>query len=217
MENIVIIGSGGHAKSIIDVVERQGTYRIVGLIDAIPRHVLGYPVVCNEAGLGRVVKELRIDGALIAIGDNSVRALVSERVKALCPTLQFATAIHPASSIARDTVIGPGTVVMAGAVINACSRIGRHCIINTNACVDHDCELADCVSLGPGVITGGECKIGPYAAIGLGAKLIHRIKIGGDTVIGAGALVNKDIAEFAVAYGVPAKVVRMRKHGERYL
>lgn len=217
MNNIVIIGSGGHAKSIIDVVEKQLKHRIVGLIDGTPRDVMGYRVIGDEGSLESLVKAYQIDGALIAVGDNSVRAQVAERVQALCPDLPFAVAIHPAAIIGRDTVIGAGTVVMAGVVINACSTIGGHCIINTRASIDHDCELGDFVSLAPGVVTGGECRIGAYAAIGLGASLIHGVAIGEDAVIGAGAMVARDIESRAVAYGVPARVVRLRQHGDRYL
>ncbi|MBP0633196.1 acetyltransferase [Cupriavidus sp. AcVe19-1a] len=217
MKRIVIIGSGGHAKSIIDVVERERKHRIVGLIDTTSREVMGYRVIGDEASLQALIKEYRVDGALIAIGDNSVRAQVAERIESLCPGIQFTVAIHPTACIGRDATIGAGTVVMAGAVINACSAIDRHCIINTGACIDHDCKVHDFVSLAPGVITGGECNIGAYAAVGLGANLIHGITIGDHAVIGAGTLVINDIESLAVAYGVPAKVVRLREQGERYL
>uniref|UniRef100_Q473C7 Transferase hexapeptide repeat protein n=2 Tax=Burkholderiaceae TaxID=119060 RepID=Q473C7_CUPPJ len=217
MKRIVVIGSGGHARSVIDVVERQGKYRIVGLVDDTPREVMGYRVIGNETALQALVKEYRIDEALIAIGDNNVRAQVAKRIEALCAGIQFAVAIHPAACIGRDATIGTGTVVMAGAVVNACSAIGRHCIINTGACIDHDCKVGDFVSLAPGVITGGDCNIGTYAAIGLGANLIHGVTIGDQTVIGAGALVINDIERQSVAYGVPAKVVRLREQGEQYL
>ncbi|CAG2137378.1 acetyltransferase [Cupriavidus numazuensis] len=217
MENIVIIGAGGHAKSVIDVVETQRKHHIVGLVDTSPREVMGYRVLGDETALPMIVREYRIDGALIAIGDNSVRAQVAERIRALCPELRFPAAIHPATSIGRGTTIGEGSVVMAGAVINTCTTLGRHCIINTGACVDHDCEVGDYASLAPGIVTGGECKIGAFAAIGLGANLIHGITIGDDVIIGAGSLVARDIEPLTVAYGVPAKVVRTRRHGERYL
>ncbi|QYY30516.1 acetyltransferase [Cupriavidus pinatubonensis] len=217
MENIVIIGSGGHAKSVIDAVETQRKHHIVGLIDTSRREVMGYRVLGDEAALPILVREYRIDGALIAIGDNSARAQVAKRIMALCPGLRFPAAIHPATSIGRGTTIGEGSVVMAGVVINACSTVGRHCIINTGACVDHDCEVGDYASLAPGVVTGGECKIGVFSAIGLGANLIHGITVGDDVVIGAGSLVARDIEPLTVAYGLPSKVIRTRQHGERYL
>ena len=106
---------------------------------------------------------------------------------------------------------------MAGVSINQCSSIGKFCILNTNCSFDHDSVLADFASLAPGVTTGGNCRIDPYSAISIGTVLLHGIHIGQHTVIGAGSLVTKSIESFVVAYGTPAKVIRPRKPGDKYL
>jgi sugar O-acyltransferase (sialic acid O-acetyltransferase NeuD family) len=211
MDNIVIIGSSGHAKVIIDIVRQEGKYNIAGVLDRIRvvgEQTLGYPVLGKDEDLPELVQTHAIRGAIVAIGDNLLRAKVAARIKALCPKLMFVSAIHPKASIATDVSIGEGTVVMAGGAINPCSSVGRFCILNTNCVLEHDSLMEDFASLAPGAITGGNCRIGRYSAISIGAVLIDGIHVGEQTVVGAGSLVMKPIDSFVVAYGTPAKVIR---------
>jgi sugar O-acyltransferase (sialic acid O-acetyltransferase NeuD family) len=220
MQNIVLVGSSGHAKVVIDIVEKQGSYRIAGLIDAfrkVGETTLGYPVLGGESDLARLAKEHDLNGVVIAIGDNGVRANVAAKVTATCPHLPFVSAVHPAASVGKGTLIGAGTVVMAGAVINADCRVGRFCIVNTKASLDHDCIMEDFSSLAPGVTTGGNCRIGSHAAVSIGAVLRHGITIGEHSVVGAGSIVMKPVEPFSVTYGNPAKKVRDRQQGDKYL
>lgn len=121
------------------------------------------------------------------------------------------------SSIATEVTIGAGTVVMAGVSINPCVSIGRFCVLNTHCSLDHDSILADFASLAPGVITGGDCRIGQYAVISIRAVLINGISVGEHAIVGAGSVVMKSVDSCVVAYGVPARVIRTRKPGDKYL
>ena len=220
MENIVIIGSSGHAKVIIDIVHQEGKYKIVGLLDRfrnMGEQTLGYPILGNEEQLPELIKAHALKGAIVAIGDNFIRSKVVARIKVISPNLPFVNAIHPKASIATDVSIGDGTVIMSGVSINPCSSIGSFCILNTNSSLDHDSILEDFASLAPHATTGGNCIIGKFSAIGIGATLIHGIRIGEQTVIGAGSLVIKSIDSFSVAYGTPAKWIRDREAGDKYL
>lgn len=220
MDNIVIIGSSGHAKVIIDIVQQEGKYNVVGLLDRfrdIGEKTLGYPVLGKEKDLPRLIKAHALKGAVVGIGDNFVRSMVVARLKKISPDLPFVSAVHPKASIAMEVSVGEGTVVMAGVSINPCSSVGRFCILNTNSSLDHDSILEDFASLAPGVTAGGNCRIGQYCAISIGTVLTHGIHIGAHTVIGAGSLVMKPIESFVVAYGTPAKAIRARKQGDKYL
>jgi sugar O-acyltransferase (sialic acid O-acetyltransferase NeuD family) len=220
MQNIVLVGSSGHAKVVTDIVEQQGLYRIVGLIDAFRapgETTLGYPVLGGESDLAALVDEHELKGVIVAIGDNSVRAKVTANVAEICPRLPLVSAVHPAASIGKGTTIDVGTVVMAGAVINPACRIGRGCIVNTRASLDHDGVMEDFSSLAPGVTTGGNCHIGKHAAVSIGAVLRHGIVIGEHSVVGAGSVVLGAVEAFSVAYGSPAKKVRDRLPGDKYL
>lgn len=220
MDRIAIVGSSGHAKVVIDIVEREGRFAIAGLVDRYREageSALGYRVLGTEDDLPRLVEQLHISGAIVAIGDNFVRSQVVEQVRQLCPRLAFVTAIHPHSAVGRDVSIGEGTVIAAGVVVNPCCAIGRHCILNTNASLDHDSAMGDFSSLAPRAATGGTCQIGDFTAVGIGAVLLHGIALGEHTVIGAGATVLKNVGPYCVAYGTPAREIRRRAAGDRYL
>ncbi len=219
MQKIVVIGSSGHAKVVVDALQCEGRYSIVGLIDATQSgaEVLGYTTVGREDDLRRLSKDHGLEGIVVAIGDNVVRARVIERLGAAHPQLGLVTAIHPSAVVANDVVIGDGSVILAGAIVNSGSTLGTGCIINTGASLDHDSRMADYSSLAPGALTGGNCRIGSCSAIGLGAVVKHGISIGDHTVIGAGATVLEDVESLRVAYGTPARVIREREVGEEYL
>jgi len=220
MDEILLVGSAGHAKVIVDIVEKQGKYRIAGFLEhSRPKGELvqGYPVVGQEEDLPQLIESLGIKGILVAIGDNYLRSKVAAKIGAIAPDLPFVTAIHPQATIARDVTIEAGTVVMAGGIVNPACTVGRFCVVNTNASLDHDGVMEDFSSLAPRVATGGFCRIGAYSAIGIGAVLIHRMVVGEQSVVGAGSTVLKPVEPYQVVYGTPAKFVRSRKPGDKYM
>jgi sugar O-acyltransferase (sialic acid O-acetyltransferase NeuD family) len=220
MDTIVLAGSSGHAKVIIDIVEKEGRYKIVGLVEAlgsVGEGTLGYGVLGVEKDLPKLIVEHDLKGIIIAIGDNSIRAQVAAKIVDICPELPLVCAVHPSASIGKTATIGVGTVVMAGAVVNPGCAIGKLCIVNTKASLDHDSVMEDFSSLAPGVTIGGNCRIGSYSAVSIGAVLRHGITVGEHCVIGGGSIVLKDVDSFSVAYGAPAKKVRDRQKGDKYL
>ncbi|MBI3172740.1 MAG: acetyltransferase [Chloroflexi bacterium] len=220
MDKIVIVGASGHGKVVADVVERDGKFAILGWIDSYKPaggEFFGYPVLGAEDALFDLWQRREIVGGLIAIGDNWSRGRMVEKIHSLAADFVFVTAVHPSAQIARGVSIGVGTVLMAGVVVNSDSRIGAHCILNTRASLDHDCVMDDCSSLAPGVTTGGTVTIGAYSAVSLGVNILHGKTVGAHTVVGAGALVREDLPDHCVAYGVPARVIRRRAEGEKYL
>lgn len=220
LTNIAIIGSSGHAKVIIDIVENQGLYSIAGLFDSyreVDDLTLGYKVLGKLSELPILLNRHGINGLLIAIGDNFSRSQVVTKIKNLCPDIEFVQAIHPRAYIGNDVEIGEGSVVMAGAVINSSSSVGEFCILNTNSSLDHDSVMKDFSSLAPGVVTGGNCHISCYSAVGIGATLAHGITVGEHAIIGAGSTVLDTVDSHVVAYGTPAEIIRSRKPGDQYL
>lgn len=220
MDNIVIVGSSGHARVVIDIVEQERKLNIVGLIDRfrdVGEQTFGYTILGKEEELPQLVEEHCLEGVIVAIGDNFVRSLVVNRVSELCPQLEYKCALHPKAVVASGVSIGAGTVVMAGAVVNPGCSVGRFCILNTASSLDHDSVMGDFASLAPGVVTGGKCHIGSHSAIGIGAFLSNGVCIGEHTVIGAASLVLKPIGDLVVAYGVPARAIRCRRPGDIYL
>lgn len=220
MKNIIVVGASGHAKVILDIVEKQKKYSVVGLLDKekpVGEKFFGYPVLGKEEDLPGLVKEKSLGAGIIAIGDNWTRHLVVRKILDLAPDFEFVSAIHPSAQIAKGVTIGNGTVVMANAAINSDSKVGDFCIVNTSASLDHDSLMEDYSSLAPNAVTGGNVRIGKFSTICIGATISHERSIGEHSVIGAGALVLADIPAYSVFHGVPAGFRRKREKGERYL
>lgn len=216
---ILIVGASGHGRVVADAVESTGRHDFIGFVDASysPVTARGFRVLGSDADVARVIDENLIEGIVIAVGDNWTRARVAERLTGLRPDLQFPAIAHANAVVARSAAVGGGSVIMAGAVVNPGTTIAHHVIVNTGACIDHDCRIADYASIAPRVACGGSVSVGAFAAIGIGATLVHSISVGDHAVIGAGAVAIRDIPEFSVAVGVPAAVIRRRNPGDPYL
>jgi sugar O-acyltransferase (sialic acid O-acetyltransferase NeuD family) len=219
MKKILIIGASGHSKVIIDIIEKQNHYKILGLIDTYKEkgtEVLGYEILGTELDLPELIKEKNIKGGIIGIGDNWERRLMHSKIKDLLPDFDFVTAVHPESVVDKSVHIGEGSVIMAGTVVNHNAEIGAHCILNTISSLDHDSVMKDFSSLAPGSVVGGNVSIGTNSAISLGAIIRENVSVGDYTVIGAGSIVIKNIADYKVAYGVPAREIKERTAEDKY-
>lgn len=217
---VVIFGSSGHAKVIVDIVESNSGFELIGFIDkfkTVGDEVLGYKVIGNEQSLPRLMIEYGFNQGIVGIGDNFIRSEVVRIVTQLAKKFQFVNCIHKSAKISKHFHIGIGNVVMPGAIINASSIVSNHCILNTNSSLDHDCMMKDFSSLAPNAVVGGNCNIGEYSNVGIGASVFHGINIGSNCIIGGGSLVNKNTDSDSIYYGIPAKFISNRKFGDRYL
>lgn len=201
---MILIGASGHAKVIIDILEKTEE-KVNYLVDANPdiKELAGYDVV-EDNGYEPSEEEEYI----ISIGSNAIRKRIAEQRK-----LKFGWAIHPSAILGDDVSVGQGTVIMAGAIVNASTQIGNHCIINTSASVDHDCKLGDFVHISPNSTLCGTIEVGEGTQIGAGATVIPNIKIGKWVTIGAGAVIVKDVPDYAVVVGNPGRIIKT-KNGE---
>lgn len=200
-KKVIIIGAGGHAKVIADIVIKNNDILLGFLDDNIE---IGTYIIENYKVLGNIPKciEYKNDDIefIIGIGDNHTREKIADMYD-----LKYYTAIHPNAIISIDVKIYEGTTIMAGSCINAGTCIGKHCIINTGAIVEHDNVLEDYVHISPNAVLAGNIKIGKYTHIGVGAIVRNNIIITKDCIIGAGAVVVKDINETGKVYvGLPA-------------
>jgi sugar O-acyltransferase (sialic acid O-acetyltransferase NeuD family) len=217
---LLIIGSSGHAAVLVDAIQVSGSYRIAGYLDdtMAPGTVRrGYPILGAIENVTAVCDEHGIADAVIAIGDNWWRRHVHEKLIKWFPPLKFPVVLHPSAVVSKSAEIGRGTAVLATCHIGPRSKVGAFCILNTGSSIDHDCEMHDYSSIGPGVFTGGLVEIGECSAIGVGASISDRISVGRHAVIGTGAVVVRNIPDLAVAYGNPARVRRSRSEGESYV
>ncbi|MBE7048025.1 MAG: acetyltransferase [Ruminococcaceae bacterium] len=199
MKNVIIIGTGGHAKVVADIVKLSND-NLIGFLtsDKTITSFLGKPVL----GLDTEYKKFKDAHFIIAVGDSDAR----KRISGLMADVKWYTAIHPKSIVSKtDTIIGEGTVISANAVVNSCSKIGNHCIINTNCSVEHDNMIKSFSHISVGAMLGGNVTVGMGTWVGIGATVKNGITICDNCLIGAGAVVVKDIETPGIYVGIPAK------------
>lgn len=131
----------------------------------------------GNGGHASVVQEIRGDVAIIAVGDNAKRRQIAIEHEGIRPAMVYDTVIHPSAVVSPSAVIGAGTVIMAVAVVQANARIGKHCIINTCASVDHDCIVGDYAHIAPGAHLCGHVEIGEGSLVGVGVGIAPMCKI----------------------------------------
>lgn len=201
---MVLFGASGHAKVVIDILERSGI-EVSHLVDANPEieELAGYQVM-DEAGYMSLSEEEYI----ISIGSNTIRKKIVKD-----SNLVYGWAVHPSAILGDDVSIGQGTVVMAGAIINPSTQVGNHCIINTSASIDHDCIIEDFVHISPNATLCGTIEVGEGTHVGAGATIIPNLKIGKWATIGAGAVIIENVPDYAVVVGNPGRIIRI-KNGE---
>lgn len=207
MIRVLILGAGGHAQVVADILLRicdsgQGVLPIGYLDDDADLHgkvFLGLPVRGGVNALGQIPH----DAIIVAIGNNQTRRRLVEGLRSTRET--FISARHPAATIAPDVRIGPGAMICAGAIVNTGSVIGSHVILNTGCTVDHHNLVGDYVHVAPGAHTGGEVAVEDGALIGIGATVAPRVSVGAWASIGAGAVVTKPVPPGVTVVGVPAR------------
>jgi sugar O-acyltransferase (sialic acid O-acetyltransferase NeuD family) len=198
-KRVNVIGAGGHAKVVLSLLRDLGC-EVAGVFDDDPATwnclLAGAPV---RGPVEQIAQSPRLP-TIIAIGDNAVRHSIAARLDLDC-----FTAVHPRAHVDRSAVIGVGTVVMAGAIIQPDARLGRHVIVNTVASIDHDCVVDDFAHIAPGARLAGGVHIETGVLFGVGAVSIPGVRIGSWSTVGAGAAVVADIPANRIAKGIPAK------------
>lgn len=200
---IVIVGSGGHAEVVADILALAGGVEPVGYVTrdepSGPDAMGGLPMLGRDDDLS-----FPHDGVVIAVGDNAVRRKVYDRYRQRGETL--ASAIHPSAIIAADAVIEPGCVICAGVVVNPGSRIRANTILNTGCTVDHHGDIGPHAHVAPGVNLAGNVNVNEGAFVGIGACAIQGVTIGAWSIVGAGAAVVEDVPPQTTVVGVPARI-----------
>jgi sugar O-acyltransferase (sialic acid O-acetyltransferase NeuD family) len=209
MNNIVVIGGGGHAKVIMSILKKLRNYNLLGYFDRNDQgDILGVKCIgddsqgpnifrngCKQAALGLGQLKSSLNRKQIVEFYNEIG-------------FEFPAIVSPSAQINEDVIIGEGSVVMDGTVINSGTKIGKYSIINTSSSIDHDCIIDDFTHIAPGVTLSGGVEIGNDCLIGTGSTVIQYIEIASKVIVGAGSVVTKDIQESGVYVGVPARRVK---------
>lgn len=204
---IIVVGGGGHAKVLISVLKKGGSFQLIGYTDMQGcGKLLGVPCLGSDAVLEKMIAATPGCCAAVGVGRvrlNDNRMDLFHRLGEL--GFRLPAIISPYAVVNEEVAIGEGTVVLDGAVINTGARIGRASILNTNSTIEHDCAIGDNVHVAPGATLSGGVRVGDNCLIGAGADVIQGIHICSDCLIGAGATVVKDITKAGIYVGSPAR------------
>jgi UDP-perosamine 4-acetyltransferase len=211
---LLIVGAGGHARSVLDIASQVGEYSQISCIDSSypsVRLVPGFedvPIIGTDSDMELLFKQ-GYRHVFVALGDNKIRNKLFYSAVSL--------GYEPVNIISRSAIISPraklgkGICVMAGAVINVNADVGDNCIINTRCSIDHDCYISESCHIAPGVTLSGNVRINQGTWVGTGASVKDGITIGSWSYIGAGSVVVTNLESNALYYGVPAK--RRKQNG----
>ena len=209
MADTVIVGAGGQAGVVFDILRELGeSERVLGFIDVYGEERLRGAKVCDLPVLGAKeeifkLRERTVKFAHVALGDNQLRRRFFLAIKDA--GLEPLTVIHPKSFVSRTAKIASGTCISAGAIIGTGVSIGECVIVNTGAIIDHDCEISSFCHIAPGSVLAGRVRAGELTFIGLGSRILNNVELGKDVIIGAGAVVLDNVPDGKTAVGIPAK------------
>ncbi|MGM0853974.1 MAG: acetyltransferase [Bacillota bacterium] len=201
---LLIIGASGHGKVVADIALNMNKWSHISFLDddESMESSMGIKVIGKSNEAFELINDYDI---FVGIGNNVIREKIQEDLEAKGATLPVL--IHPTAIVGEEVLLAPGTVVMAGAVINCCTSIGKGCIINTAATIDHDNIIGDYVHVSPGSHLAGSVKVGQQTWLGIGSIVSNNVTIDSGCKVGAGSVIVKDITESGTYVGVPARRV----------
>lgn len=204
-EKLLIIGASGHGKVVADIALKMNKWQQIAFVDDDEslKSSLDFEVLGTSKDIEPYIKDWDV---FIAIGNNSIREKIQNELQVQGAT--FPTLIHPNAVLGEEVEIAGGTVVMAGVVINPSTKVGKGCIINTAASIDHDNVIEDFVHISPGVHLAGTVKIGKGVWLGIGSIVSNNITIVDNCIIGAGGTVVNNIKKTGLYIGVPVKKMK---------
>lgn len=198
MEKIIILGKGGHAESLADIVERENKYEIAGYVindSSQQSEKEKYPVLGSDMDLERIFQSGITNAALGIgyLGKSDLREKLWNKLRSIGFSLPVIC--DPSAILARNLQLGEGTMVGKGAIINANASVGKMCIINTGAIIEHDCIVGEFSHISVGSVLCGDVRVGHASFVGANATVIQGKKIGSRCIIGAGTVVRKNVED----------------------
>lgn len=205
VRRIVLIGGGGHCRSVLDAIRRMGCYGEVAVTDPDFQKRTGFLGI-EAYPTDDVLPELKRRGfaeAFVCVG--SVKnTRIRERLYQMALDIGFciSNVVDPSAVVSEDVRLGRGIFIGKGAIVNAGSHIGDMAIVNTGALVEHGCFIGEFSHIAAGAVLCGDVRTGGHVLIGAGATVIQGVSVGNHAIVGAGSTVLRDVEEGAVAVGI---------------
>ncbi len=203
-DKLLIIGASGHGKVVADIALKMSKWQTIAFLDDDEsiKESMGLEVIGKSADAYKYIESSEI---FVGVGDNATRERIQEKLEGAGATIPIL--VHPKAVVGEQVEIGEGTAVMAGVVINCCTKISKGCIINSGVTIDHDNVIEDYIHISPGVNLAGSVKVGKSTWIGIGTVVSNNLSIASGCKVGAGAVVIKSIAQPGIYIGVPARKI----------
>jgi sugar O-acyltransferase (sialic acid O-acetyltransferase NeuD family) len=210
-KNILLIGGGGHCKSVLDSILELNEYSEIGIVDKkenIGMSVMGVPVVGCDDDLTTLFEYGYKYGFVTvgSIGNPSLRIKLFNLLSEI--GYEIPAVIDGTAKVSKHSIIEQGVFIGKQSIINAGSLIQIGSIINSGSIVEHDCQIGAFSHIAPGVVLGGEVIVGENSHIGSNATVKQQVHIGSNSIIGMGSVVLQNIDSHTMAYGIPCKEVR---------
>ncbi len=209
-QEIILIGGGGHCKSVIDVIETEDKFKIVGVVDLpekLGQRILNYKIIANDNEIKDLIKKFKY--FLITVGYLKTPTLRIKLFNIVKKNQgEFPVIISQNAYVSEYAKIGEGTVIMHHAIVNTDSKIGKNCIINNKALIEHDCKIGNNCHISTNTIINGGVVVNDNCFIGSSSVTKQYLKIASNTIIGAGSVVTKNITESGVYVGCPARKIK---------
>lgn len=194
---LLLIGGGGHCKSVIDIIEQENSYTIAGIIDEaklIGQKVLGYDIIGCDENLIELFNQFKY--ALVTVGQiksPEIRIKLFSQLHSIGYVVP--AIVSPRAYVSRHATIGKGTVIMHNAMVNANAIIGDNCIINTKAIVEHDTTIENHCHLSTGATLNGNVSVDVGSFIGSGSVIKEGVAIGKECLVGMGLTVRHNLSD----------------------
>ncbi len=201
ISNHLIWGAGGHARSVLNILNENGVFDIQVLDKG------------KEDDLSKEIKAL----SYLGVGDNLVRKKIFQETKDSFPNISFPSLVSGKAYVAENVELGEGSIIFPGAIVNAGVKIGKGCVVNCGAVIEHDCILEDYSFVASGSVLGGAVVLSELVHVGLNVTINPTLSIGSNSLVGSGSVVTKNLDADSLFYGVPAKKIKSRESNEPFL
>lgn len=209
-KKILIIGTGGHAGSCLDVINSSKELSIYGLIaksKSEKSKLNGHKIVGIENDLEKLFKHIKY--AFIGFGNTKIyesRMKLYNKLKKI--GYKLPTIISKFAYVSKNSIIGEGTIVMHGAFVNSGSNIGKNCVINSKSIIEHDVDIGNNSHIAPGAVICGNVKIGNNTVVGAGSVIKNKIKISSNSIVGANSFLDKDLNTNKIFINKSNKIIK---------
>lgn len=209
-KKILLIGGGGHCKSVIEAILLSGEYTEIGIIDSPPKlgsEVMGIKIIGNDSDLPKLIN-MGFEYAFISLGSIGDPKRRIELFKILVQlSFKIPSIVHPSANISSFCEIEEGVFIGKNVIVNGDTKVLKNSILNSGCIIEHDCQIGSFAHIAPGAVLSGNVKIGNNSHVGAGTVIRQDVSIGDSTVIGIGSVVTKAIGDNCLAYGNPCRTI----------